>query len=1027
MPFAMRKKNRDSCRQSFRSLSRRRLVVEALESRRMLATFTVTSNADSGIGTLREAITQANATPGSHDIAFSLPAVATKIELQTRLPNIQNQVDIDATTQPGYVDTPLVEVDGSKIPRDVGASGFTLATSFSRVAGFAITGFKVSGVRINGGSNHAIEQNYIGVDLTGEKAIPNEFSGVLVSNSSDNRIGSPGKGNLISGNGIAGVRIEGAASQRNLVQGNYLGTNAEGNSAIPNGREGVEILNEASRTIVGTDGNGSLDDREGNLISGNSFSGIRIFNAINTIIAGNLIGTDRTGERALGNLNHGVLVDGGSSNNQIGSNGNGQNDVLERNIISGNTWDGISIRSSATRNIVSGNYIGTDIAGEKAVANSRSGVALVTDANENQIGTQDGEYLGNLISGNTTGVWIGYNSNDNAVSGNLIGLDVTGSKPISNIRGVTIRYESQRNLIGTNDSGRHDISERNIVSGSVHQGVGIYDLGTNENVVAGNYVGTDASGMNAIPNGASGVVVSADARRNRIGTSKSSRSGSVAGNLISGNSVFGLRFRSRAGGNSAGGNKIGTDASGMNAIPNIQGGVSVFENASANSIGGTYKQRNIISGNLGWGISIQADTGLSVIAGNWIGLAGNGVSPMGNQNGGILITDSSYNRIGPAENSPPNVIAHNGSTGIAVQGDSRHNQIVENLIIGHSEMGIDLGNDGPTPNDLGDNDTGPNSLLNHPEILAYGRRANSGIVVGSISGSPNTTYSVQTFTSDATSNAPQGSDVLADSIVRTDHQGRGLWMVDRVPTQVADEVTALTYFESETSEFAAKVPPQRLFPFYAEGLAIATLNESHGSVALRLERGDIPLADRVEFRITSGLGQQISVSDESVAIPAGQESVEFFAQIIDDSIVESFHQVVILAEPVSHAGAAAVGIYLQDNDEPAWHNAFQPFDVNGDRSTTPLDALIIINFLNTEEELNLGNRPASPIPNFVDANNDDFAAPIDAFLVINWLNQQASGEGEAASHDLGQEAEQYLPEWESLLDQLAEERRKRNN
>ena len=100
------------------------------------------------------------------------------------------------------------------------------------------------------------------------------------------------------------------------------------------------------------------------VINGFGSSGILLPVAGGNVIQGNYIGTDPIGRVDLGNGQAGVWITPGSSDNLIGTDGNGLGDTAERNLISANTWSGVAIQGLNTeRNIVAGNYIGTDVDG----------------------------------------------------------------------------------------------------------------------------------------------------------------------------------------------------------------------------------------------------------------------------------------------------------------------------------------------------------------------------------------------------------------------------------------------------------------------------------------------------------------------------------------------------------------------------------------------------------------------------------------------------------------------------------------
>src|SRR3954447_12244462 len=147
----------------------RRLHVlgEALERRTLLAVFTVTTTADGGAGSLRQAILDANGAAGADEIRFDIagPGVHT-ISPLSAFPALAGQVTVDATTQPGYAGRPLVELDGSAA--GAGADGLRLTVG-GTVKGLAINRFAGNGVSVlpSTASVFAIQACYIGVDAAG--------------------------------------------------------------------------------------------------------------------------------------------------------------------------------------------------------------------------------------------------------------------------------------------------------------------------------------------------------------------------------------------------------------------------------------------------------------------------------------------------------------------------------------------------------------------------------------------------------------------------------------------------------------------------------------------------------------------------------------------------------------------------------------------------------------------------------------------------------------------------------------------
>src|SRR5262249_8555486 len=266
--------------------------------------FVVTNANDHGAGSLRQAMLDANATPGLDTITFNIPGGGIQtINLLIGLPTVTDPVVIDATTQPGYAGSPLIELNGSQA--GTAAIGFQVTAGGSTIRGFAIGGFSNNpGILLTVNGGNTIQANYIGLDPTGTVARKNLY-GIQVSNSSNNLIGgtTASARNVISGHTFAGLVLGGA---NNTVQGNFIGTNASGSAAIPNGIHGIDVQStpQLNNNLIGGTAAGA-----GNLISGNGNNGINL--GPGNTVQGNLIGTDVTGLTAVPNGN-GIVVQSGN-------------------------------------------------------------------------------------------------------------------------------------------------------------------------------------------------------------------------------------------------------------------------------------------------------------------------------------------------------------------------------------------------------------------------------------------------------------------------------------------------------------------------------------------------------------------------------------------------------------------------------------------------------------------------------------------------------------------------------------------
>ncbi len=190
--------------------------------RETLATYTVTSLADSGVGTLRQAILDANSGGGVDIIEFS---VAGTISLQSALPGLSDQITIDATTVPGYTDTPLVFIDGSA----TGASDGLVVNSGasgSIIKGLGLYNFNTSNTNsiwLNGASNVTLQSNSIGLDASGN-VVGNNGGIYLSAGASNNLIGgdTAGAGNVITGSATDGIFVNSDAGNANTILANSI-------------------------------------------------------------------------------------------------------------------------------------------------------------------------------------------------------------------------------------------------------------------------------------------------------------------------------------------------------------------------------------------------------------------------------------------------------------------------------------------------------------------------------------------------------------------------------------------------------------------------------------------------------------------------------------------------------------------------------------------------------------------------------------------------------------------------------------
>lgn len=486
------------------------LVALTTATARAGTTFTVTNTNDSGQGSLRQAILDANTNPGNDRIHFDIPGTGVHvIHVLTDLPTITDPLAIEGASQPGYAFTsgPSIELLGSGPFGNGPSTGLAITAGNSSVTALAIGDFG-DGIFLGANGGDVVTACVIGADPTGSTATPNN-NGIHIRASNSDAIGgkAPHAGNVISGNEGTGVYIEDGSNA--VVEGNTIGTTSDGNTALPND-VGLWAIDSSDNVQIGGKG------QAGNLISGN-LSGVVIApiaaNAPDTapdapVIQGNRIGTNADGSRAIPNQSDGIDLQG-IPNAVIGGSKPGLG-----NVVSGNGAAGLVLEFGTQGAVVAGNLIGTTADGTAALGNGiypGAGVSI-DDSSDNIVGGSAKHGSGNVISGNGVGLVIhrsslGSAADGNLVSGNLIGMTADGTAPLPNSTGVDIEGGSN-NLVGSSTHPHSKLGAGNVISGNVNgivvQAVftdnAAYSPGTG-NVISGNTIGTAADGTTPMGNG----------------------------------------------------------------------------------------------------------------------------------------------------------------------------------------------------------------------------------------------------------------------------------------------------------------------------------------------------------------------------------------------------------------------------------------------------------------------------------------------------------------------------------------------
>ncbi|HET9300956.1 MAG TPA: FG-GAP-like repeat-containing protein, partial [Candidatus Polarisedimenticolaceae bacterium] len=425
---------------------------------------------------------------------------------------------------------------GANVAAPNGQDGVSVlsAGAGNRIEKNVISGNAGNGISLEGASTTGtlIEGNLIGTHGSGLSSITNGQNGILITSaSSSNTIGgtTAAQRNVISGNANAGgdgIELQGAGvgfTGTNIF-GNYVGLDASGTAALSNGQDGILISGGVTGTAVGaaTDTPGS---NGGNVIGGNGRHGIRVEGTgTGTSIQGNLIGLRAGGTVAQANVSSGISITAPSTTV-------GGTVATQRNVIAGG--NGVGVGVGGNNAVVQSNFIGTDITGTVKVGGGSVGAADpgstgITGFVVGGPTSAPGVPPGNVIAPTTVGVsLLGSSVQGALVQGNLIGLNASGVAFGGTGNGVSINFGAKNNTIGGTTA-----SVRNVISGNGN-GVSLSDSGTQGNLVQGNYIGTDATGMTAVPN-ITGVAIGNGVANNTVGGS-SATPGVAPGNVISGN------------------------------------------------------------------------------------------------------------------------------------------------------------------------------------------------------------------------------------------------------------------------------------------------------------------------------------------------------------------------------------------------------------------------------------------------------------------------------------------------------------
>jgi len=653
-----------------------------------------------GICTLRAALEQANSpnSAGLDTIAFNIDPntdpgydAVTKtflIQPSSALPVIADQVILDGRTQPEFTTSgrPVIELNGLFAGSLVDGLRITAGGSGSTIRGLVIVKFGITndsdGIEIQGGGNNTIEGNFIGVQVNGIVTDPDPFtggdeygnlgSGVFINGSSGNVIGGARPGdscvgitnpcNVFSGGGRGntnfndayGVEIFGTASTGNVIKGNIIGLDI---GEAESGYLCIETpAKDDDNDIAFNDGcpqvGGTAESGADCGLNSTDNDGDGAVNDGCPVVTG--------ARKDIGNEGDGVNISGGASNNTIGGGAAGEGNVITSNDyfagggvrITGGPEAGTACTGSTDNDADGATNDGCPQVG----ATAESGAQCANSTNDDSADDS-------VVNDGCPGVQI---STGNQFEGNYIGTTSTGltipPPPASRQIFAIIVDGAPGNFIGA------AAGSRNVVSGNL-TGIQIQGAGATGNVVQRNYLGLDANGAADLGNQASGLVIANGASNNTVGGTAAG-----SGNVISGNDNHGIEINGGTStGNMVQGNHIGTNAAGTSEVPNglALGGSTGrgirINGAPANTIGGSSAARNVISGNVKYGIEIiNAGASGNIVQSNYIGTDLTATSPVGNREAGVYVDNAPNTIIGGTTTELRNVISGNGQASVLV-------------------------------------------------------------------------------------------------------------------------------------------------------------------------------------------------------------------------------------------------------------------------------------------------------------------------------------------------------------------------
>ncbi len=813
--------------------------------------FIVTNTNDSGPGSLRSALTDANANAGPDTVLFNIPVSDANyadgvwvIRPQTVLPNLESgSTFIDGTSQTANrgdlnVLGPEIVISGQNIS-GFPSNGFYVSSTGNKIKGLVINNFASYGIRITGPSaqQNVIEGNYIGVNATGTGYASNGYSGVAMeSGATGNIIGGDTEEsrNVISGNSNFGVSLSGSGVTENVIKGNYIGTAADGTSPLGNGGYGVNLENGATKNTIGPDNVIAHNIRNGvyvtgsatlnNTITGNSIHS-NALTGIETESGGNGQIAPPTFLRHDGNtVYYSTLA---NAKVEIFSDREDEGAHFEGSVTAGSdgaaVWTGTPLEDNVTATT-------TDLSGNTSEFSLPQRIipyTVVTTAD-----TGAGSLRWAIEGANTNfgpdSILFAIPKTDENFGGGIWRIRPDSALPALADNNTIIDGRSQARLIQDTNavgpeifldgsslisaaSGLTVTSARNVIQGLgivnfSENGLSLSGSGARSNLLAGNFIGVGANGTVAGANNGCGILLKGVGSNNVIG-------GEVEAdrNIISANRKHGIQIEG-ADSTVVKGNYIGCDVTGTTKLGNTGSGIYISGASTNTTIGGAAaNQANVLAANTEHGILLNGSSVKSnKILGNFIGTNQSKITDLANEKYGVYFSGgASENTLGPN-----NTIMFNKKHGVSVSGSTTlKNRITQNSISKNVLTGIE-------------HVSGGNANMPAPsDVLVAGNK-----VTGNAS--PNAV--VEIFSDNAEEGAHYEATVTATALGTFTWQG----------TPQGPGVTATaTDDQGNTSEFSL---PFHTIPF----IVTTTLDSVEGSLRWAIDGSNLtPEPDVIEFNI----------------------------------------------------------------------------------------------------------------------------------------------------------------------------------